>query len=867
MIMSDWLALSQTPWDSAWLYSLIVASATKSSLLFATAFAIAFLLRKRSASSRHLAWSLAIAGSLLLPFLLAVVPSWPLAFKVNLAETRWARLSGKAAAEPRLPASELPSSFTAQAGGPAWIAQAPAGPTRIDAATLVIDVPSPPVPKKTEVPLFVSRVVSALRSTAAVSVWAIGMLVSGVPVVAGILSLRRLARRSRPVTDMATLRLAEKLAARMGLKREVRLVMSPGREIPMTWGVFRPVVLLPGDAKNWTEERLSMALLHELAHVKRWDCLTQVVARATCALYWFNPLSWLALARLRDEQEQACDDLALGCGFDSHAYAGHLLAIVTGRAVAAPRAFQAVAMARSAKLEHRLRGILDSSRSRRAPGRRAVGFAAAAACALILPLAAVSPGATARADQPAGQAAANRGDEPKSDAEAVGAEVLAKVREAYVKTPDEQALKKGAIKGIIDALHDAYSTYIDEQQLAALERDMQSKLTGIGAQLTIKEGEVTVVSPLLDSPAFKAGIRAGDIIDEVDGKPTKGLELAEIVKRIVGKAGEVVRLSIRHADGRAEELAVTRGVVTVRSVSGFRLRGGDWDYLLDPDHVIGYVQLRHFTSDTPSELKKALERLKALGAKGLILDLRNCPGGLMGEAVKCAQMFVAKGTIVTLKGRDEPGKAFSAEASAQVVDVPMVALVDGSTASAGEIVAGALKDNERAIVLGSRTFGKGSVQTIVKLKDGAGAIRLTTAYYHLPSGQNIDKQEGKTEWGVDPTDGYFVPVGAKALGELNARRMKRGVVGGPEAEGGVEKVTPESIERDQADPQLGAALKTLIARTTQGTFLKVGLPIAEQTARLKRVDDARKRKQSLIDDLKKVEKELSELGQDAKQEK
>jgi carboxyl-terminal processing protease len=212
-----------------------------------------------------------------------------------------------------------------------------------------------------------------------------------------------------------------------------------------------------------------------------------------------------------------------------------------------------------------------------------------------------------------------------------------------------------------------------------------------------------------------------------------------------------------------------------------------------------------------------------------------------------------------MRKRGEAMQSFTAEGQpALAVDVPLVVLVDGSTASAAEILAGALKDNDRAILLGSRTFGKGSVQSLVMLKDDEGAIKLTTAYYQLPRGEDIDKREGKADWGVDPTDGYYVPVDGRTLDALIRKRLERDrLVAAAEAP----KVSPESIDRDEADPQLSAALKTLIARTTRGEFVKVGLPLADQSARLKRVDETRKRRQLLLEDLKKVEKELGELGQ------
>jgi carboxyl-terminal processing protease len=233
----------------------------------------------------------------------------------------------------------------------------------------------------------------------------------------------------------------------------------------------------------------------------------------------------------------------------------------------------------------------------------------------------------------------------------------------------------------------------------------------------------------------------------------------------------------------------------------------------------------------------------------------------VSAAVELVQLFLSRGTIVTIRGRDEAAKPFTAEGPAIAADVPLVVLVDGTTASAGEIVTGALKDNDRAVIVGSRTFGKGSVQTLVKLKDGSGAIRLTSAYYQLPGGADIDKREGKTSWGVDPTDGYYVPVDAKTLDAMTRKRVERERNGGPDpAAAAGAKVTPESIERDQSDPQLAAALTTVIARTTRGEFVKVGLPVSEQSARIQRLDDARKRRQSLLEDLKKVERELGELS-------
>jgi carboxyl-terminal processing protease len=234
----------------------------------------------------------------------------------------------------------------------------------------------------------------------------------------------------------------------------------------------------------------------------------------------------------------------------------------------------------------------------------------------------------------------------------------------------------------------------------------------------------------------------------------------------------------------------------------------------------------------------------------------------MSAAVESAQLFLSKGTVVSIRGRDGVAKAIKvdAEAKAPAADVPLVVVADGTTASSAEIVAGTLKDNDRAVVVGSRTRGKGSVQTIVKLDGGLGALKLTSAYYELPVVGNIDRREGKATWGVDPSDGYYVPVNSATREAMLRKRAERERFGlKPPAAAKASKVTPESIETEQSDPQLAAALRALIARTTRGAFEKVGLPASELTVRLKQLEDARKRKLALLDDLKKVDQQLDEL--------
>ncbi|MFO0954483.1 MAG: S41 family peptidase, partial [Isosphaeraceae bacterium] len=288
---------------------------------------------------------------------------------------------------------------------------------------------------------------------------------------------------------------------------------------------------------------------------------------------------------------------------------------------------------------------------------------------------------------------------------------------------------------------------------------------------------------------------------------------------------------------------------------------GAYDFMLDPADKVAYVRIYSFTEDTKQEMVKALNDVQEKGAKGLILDLRGCPGGLLSGAVAAAEQFLARGTIVTLKAREGEPKVFAVSPDAKPVaaELPLVVLVDGTTASAGEILAGALKDHGRAVVLGSRTLGKGTVQSIVKLDGEQGAIRITSAYFELPNGAKIDRRPGEAVWGVDPSDGYFVPVSGRTREAMETKRQARERVPAAGPRPADAKVTPESVEADQSDPQLAAALRTMLARIERGAFQKVGLPAAEQAERARLLEEARKKRQALINDLKRVDDELDEL--------
>jgi carboxyl-terminal processing protease len=440
------------------------------------------------------------------------------------------------------------------------------------------------------------------------------------------------------------------------------------------------------------------------------------------------------------------------------------------------------------------------------------------------------------------------------------AELRAKISEQYVTPVDENDIVQGAIKGMIGALGDPYSDYLTPEMLASMEKQLGGTLVGIGVQLELHEQRVRVVTALEGSPALQAGVLPGDVILQIDGKPAA--DLADAVKRIPGPQGTVVRLTIGREAGLDVELDITRSPIRLQTVKGFR-RGADnrWDYLLDADRKLGYAQIAQFASATPQELRQAVESLKQQGLRGMILDLRSCPGGMLDSAVSVAKLFLAGGTIVSLHSRNGTVTTIQADPTSGLGDFPLIILVNGQTGSAAEVVAGALQDNRRAVVLGTRTIGKGSVQSLIKLENDSGAIKLTTSHYRLPSGRNIDKRPDEPSWGIDPDDGYFVPVEPAQAKAMHERRMSRDIIGrkSNEQPGSDAEITPQSIIEQLSDPQLAAALKTLIARVEQGEFEKVSDFSPAQVQQFLKRENALRRREAMLKDLEQLNRELAEL--------
>ncbi|WP_371231456.1 S41 family peptidase [Pseudomonas sp. QE6] len=342
-------------------------------------------------------------------------------------------------------------------------------------------------------------------------------------------------------------------------------------------------------------------------------------------------------------------------------------------------------------------------------------------------------GAAQAADAPAAAAPAANGKEAPLPLDELRtfAEVLDRVKAAYVEPVDDKTLLENAIKGMLSNL-DPHSAYLGPEEFAELQESTSGEFGGLGIEVGSEDGFVKVISPIDDTPAAKAGIQPGDLIVKIDGKPTKGQSMNEAVDSMRGKAGSPITLTIVRGGGKPFDVELKRAVIKVKSVKS---------QMLEPGY--GYLRITQFQVNTGEETVKALTSLRKENngrLKGVVLDLRNNPGGVLQSAVEVADAFLTKGLIVYTKGRIPNSELrFSADPSDPSDGVPLVVLINGGSASAAEIVAGALQDQKRAILMGTDSFGKGSVQTVLPLNNDR-ALKLTTALYYTPNGRSIQAQ-------------------------------------------------------------------------------------------------------------------------------
>lgn len=315
--------------------------------------------------------------------------------------------------------------------------------------------------------------------------------------------------------------------------------------------------------------------------------------------------------------------------------------------------------------------------------------------------------------------------------------VVKELQDKYVDEIQLNTILTNAYRGMLSGL-DPYSQYFSSEELEDLKIETEGEFEGLGIEVIIKDGLLIVITPILDSPAFKAGILVGDRIIKIDGESTENMSIRDAVKRLRGKLGTKITLTLVHeGDSTPRDITIERAKIYVNSVRGARI--------VDDAYKIGYLAVSNFQENTTKDMDAAIRDLLKKGMKGLILDLRFNPGGLLNAAVDMADKFLERGIIVSTRGRDKAQNyTYQAHKKGTYPKFPMVVLVNNGSASASEIVAGALKDHKRGLLLGVKTFGKGSVQSLIPVGDGKAALKLTTARYYTPSGVCIHEK------GIEP---------------------------------------------------------------------------------------------------------------------
>jgi carboxyl-terminal processing protease len=391
----------------------------------------------------------------------------------------------------------------------------------------------------------------------------------------------------------------------------------------------------------------------------------------------------------------------------------------------------------------------------------------------------------------------------------VFSDVFARVKSDYVEELSDRELLEHAVRGMLSGL-DPHSAYLDVEAFRDLQVGTSGEFGGLGIEVGMEDGFVKVIAPIDDTPAQRAGIQAGDLIIRLDEQPVKGMSLSDAVKVMRGKKGTPITLTVvREGQEKPIKIEVIRDIIQVRSVKSRMLTEG-----------FGYVRISQFQSKTSSNLSQALTDLRGEQGKplrGLVLDLRNNPGGVLNAAVEVSDAFLEDGTVVYTQGRSSDAELrFNATPGDLIEGVPIVVLVNGGSASASEIVAGALQDHKRAVIMGEPTFGKGSVQTILPLNNGS-AIKLTTARYYTPSGRSIQAEGVRPDIVLDRV--RFTALEPDDFEAIKEADLQRHLGNG----NGVESVEPPATRDQDADESAGTEPEGPLAERDYALYEAVNL--------------------------------------------
>ena len=473
------------------------------------------------------------------------------------------------------------------------------------------------------------------------------------------------------------------------------------------------------------------------------------------------------------------------------------------------------------------------------------------------------------------------------------ADIYFQIEKKFYRDVDPIELQRGMIDGMIESLDDPYTQYIPPANLEDFDKQVMGEYVGIGAEVNTENGFLLIISPMDDSPAYRAGLEAGDLIVAVNGTSTYRRDLDEIIETLAGSPGTPVTVTVEREGDEASvpenarpasvpdavgdapgpesgnerfDLRFERRRIVTSTVKGVHRVNDEWSYMIDPQHQLGYVRASQFTGGTIPELERATQQLLENGMRGMILDLRFNRGGSLAAAVRMADLFLDDGLIVSTKGREGEEERAYASAEGTLPDFPLIVLVNGSSASASEVVSGALSDNGRAVILGERTFGKGIVQSVIALPSGEGHLKITEQNYYLPSGRSIQRKDDSSEWGVDPDPGFYVPMTDEQYRTmLRIRRDQEIIKPEDERESESDWSDPEWILRTLKDGQLSAAVRALRARLETGEWQPIAEDAPEGTIELAALRNERERYELLVREMERSRARIEALSTAAAQ--